>query len=785
MRNTDINKYTDDKEPKKSSSSNIAVKSTKCFFSSIWGIISTVLLVVLVSLVIVGCSVLLYLFQLANEPTGIDLHATKLQLSSIIYVNDDNGNPVEYEKLHSIEDRVWVDYKDIPDSMKDAMVAIEDKRFWEHNGVDLIRTGGAVIGLLTGSDSYGGSTLTQQLVKNITDDNDVSINRKLREIFRAINLERDYTKTEILEAYLNIVNFGSGCRGAQSAANLYFGKDIKDCSIAQCAAIAGITQNPAAYTPLEYPENNKERRETVIKAMYDQEKITKEEYDKAMKESATMKFVGYVESEEEEIEEEDIPNWYIDMLFEDVRDDLAEKFSIGKDTASLRMYTEGFKIYSAMDVDMQDYAEDYVLGVDTPSDPNLQMAFMMMEPNGRIIASVGSRNKKDGMLLWDRANDSVLQPGSSIKPSFVYPMSIESGRYNYSSFVNDEPFDHWAYYDGMWHEGPQNVEQRYFGKILLPDALEYSLNASVARMMEELGPKNVYDQAINKTGFTHLTSQDAENLGGLSLGGLNGGVTVREMVGSYQYMGNGGRFYDTYSYYYVTDQNDNVILDNREAIPVQAYSEETATIMNRLLHYNVSSGAHTNADSAAVSGWDIIGKTGTTDRGKDHWFIGMSPYAILGTWVGFDTPSPIYGSAYLAEDTFRILMTHYLGDKEYKEFALSKNVEEAYFCDSTGLLASSGCYSKRLGYYEKENMPDYCYGSHGSPYEPVEPTTSIVTEETTAETSPSEETTSDTSASETPSETEAPTDVPTQEPTAPPVTNPPVTDPPATDSMLE
>lgn len=720
MRKTDINKYTDEFEQHRAAGTNIAVKGTKGLFSTIWGIISTTLLVLIISCVIVGISVLIYLFQLSGEPTGIDLHASKLQLTSIIYVNNDKGEPVEYQRLHSTENRIWVDFEDIPKSMKDAMVAIEDKRFYEHNGVDWVRTGGAIFSLASGSDSYGGSTLTQQLIKNITDDNEVSINRKLREIFRALNLEREFTKDEILEAYLNIVNFGSGCRGVQSAAHLYFGKDIQDCSIAQCAAIAGITQNPAAYTPLEYPENNKERRETVIEAMYDQGKITKEEYDAAMQESANMQFVGYVEEEEEEEEQEDDSawNWYMDMVFNDVAEDLAEEFNISEDTASLRMYTEGFRIYCAMDLEMQQYAEKYVQNLDTPSDPNLEVATMLMDFDGRIIATVGGRQKRDGRLLWDRANDSVLQPGSSIKPSFIYPMAIEQGTYNFSSFVNDEPIEKWAVNeDGTWRSGPNNVDYTYHGQILLPEAIERSLNAAAAQTMQLVGVKNAYNQAVNKTGFRNLRTEDAENIGGLSIGGLHGGVTVREMAGSYQYMGNGGRYYEPYSYYYVTDQDGNVILDNRDNIPIQSYSADTATIMNRLLHYNVTNSTHTNAHSAAIYGWDIIGKTGTTDYGKDHWFIGMSPYAVLAVWTGFDKPSVIQGSSYIAEQTFNNLMSHYLSDKESKEYSLSPNCEEIYYCANTGLLATSYCGSTYLGYYSPNNKPDYCYGGHGYSYD--------------------------------------------------------------------
>ncbi len=775
MRKKDINKYLNENDSKKNIGAMIASKSAGAFFSSIGKMLFTMLLILIVSGFIVGVSVVVYFFQLLSQPTGIDLNATKMQLTSVIYVNDEEGNPVEYQKLYSIEDRTWVEFDQIPKNMKNAIIAIEDKRFYDHQGVDLTRTVGAVISLLSGSDSYGGSTLTQQLIKNITGENDISINRKLEEIFRAINLEREYTKDIILEAYLNIVNFGSGASGVQSAAQLYFGKDIGDCTIAQCAAIAGITQNPAAYTPLEYPENNKERREIVINEMYDQEMISKAEYEEAMEESANMEFVGYVEDEEdEEDDSSEVPNWYIDMLYYDVVEDLAREYNISEETASLRMYTEGFNIYSAMDLEMQEYAEDYVQSLDTPSDPNLQIALMMMEPNGRIIASVGGRNERDAMLLWDRANMSTLQPGSSIKPVISYPMAVENDYYHYSSLVNDEPFENWAYSNTYgWQEGPQNVQRTYYGQILLPLAIEKSLNASTARTLELVGVKNAYDQAVNKMGFRNLTTQDSENLGGLSIGGLNGGVTVREMVSSYQYLGNGGRYYDSYSYYYVTDQKGNVILDNRETIPIQAYSEDTATVMNRLLNYNVNNSVSTNAGSTRISGWDIIGKTGTTDDGKDHWFVGLSPYAVCGVWVGYDTPSKIYGSAYVSEATFKNLMTEYLEDKEHKEYPLSPTVTEHYFCTHTGLLATESCPSTQLGYYKESNTPEYCYGYHGgwdtTPPEDVTQAPTIYEEPTSGDTQGEEPTTAQTTP-----ETQAPTDPVTEvtDPIVPETTDP-------------
>ena len=241
----------------------VAIAGTKGFLSVLWKILSTIFMILCVSGGIVGVAVCIYLYGLACQPTGIDLTSEKQEQTSFIYLYNEKNEPMEYQRLHGTENRVWVGLESIPKSMVKAQIAIEDKRYYEHSGVDWVRTGGAIINL--GSESsYGGSSITQQLIKNITGKNQVSITRKLTEIFKALNLEKEYTKDEILEAYLNIVNYGSGCQGVQSAANLYFAKDISDCSIAECAAIAGITQNPAAYNPLAYPENNKERRELVL-----------------------------------------------------------------------------------------------------------------------------------------------------------------------------------------------------------------------------------------------------------------------------------------------------------------------------------------------------------------------------------------------------------------------------------------------------------------------------------------------------------------------------------------
>ena len=713
-RETDISSYmgkTPEQQPeityKRSES------GAKRFFKGLGKFLLTIFSVLAVAGIVTAISLAIYIIALASEPTGIDLKAKSMNQTSRIFIKDsDTGEFTETRKLYSTENRIWVDNQNIPDYMKEAQVAIEDKRFYEHNGVDWQRTLSAVAMLATGSDSYGGSTITQQLIKNITDDNEVSINRKLREICKALKLEQEYTKDQILEAYLNVVNYGNNCQGVEAAAQLYFGKSIKDCSLAECAAIAGITQNPSRWNPLIYPENNRERRELILSEMYDQGVIkTKKEYDEAMSESAKMTFVGFKSaSEDEDDEDNDVQNWYYDQLFYDLRDDLARYYNISPDAASEKIYTEGLKIYCAMDEKMQNYIEKEAMNIDKSADPSIELGSVLMDFDGRVIATVGSSNRKTTDLAWDRAAHSALQPGSSIKPLFVYPIAIENKQLYFSSTVLDEPIEKYEYDEasGGYISGPKNAYGSYLGNILLPDAIERSSNAVAVQVMELIGgPSVAYEQAITKMNFKHLTELDGVNTGALSIGGLNGGVTVREMASAYTYMGNEGLYYKPYTYYYITDSEDNIILDNRDAVPKQAYSAETAGIMNRLLHYNVENSQNTYAMYARVSGWDIVGKTGTTDSDRDCWFCGMSPYAVMATWTGFDSPQTISDKTRSAK-FFANVMGEYLKDKEQKEYKISKNLIPATYNPVTGLVISTDSVSgKYVGYYTEDNMPAF------------------------------------------------------------------------------
>lgn len=709
MRKTDINKFAGANSGEKDG----IVTAVKSVLKMIGKGFFTVFTILIITGILVSASLISYIYSMKDETMNYDLHKLQLNYTSFIYVNgpnDDSSNPVKYLSLYSTENRVWVDYDKIPDAMKDAIVAIEDKRFWDHQGVDWRRTFGAVTKLFSGGSSYGGSTITQQLIKNVTGDNDVSLTRKVKEIFRALNLEKKYTKEEILAAYLNVVNFGSGCNGVQSAANLYFGKNIQECDIAECAAIAGITQNPAKYSPLVHPELNKQRQQTVLTEMHEQGKITDAEFKAAMAESEHMKFV----TKQKTSETDNIPvwNWYIDTLFNDVKTGLMLQYNCSSEKAVDMIYHDGLKIYAAMNTEMQKYAEE-TLESDTVfgSNKKLQVGYLAMDYSGRVLATVGSRGQKKSNLLYSLATDSKRQPGSTIKPLAVYSQAIESGKYNYSSIVDDSPLPNWFSNGGA---GPNDADNKFLGKMPMCEALERSRNAAAAQIMEVLTPNLGYTFLKQKLSFTSLVPAD-NNRAPMAVGGLSEGITVREMTAGYQIFANGGKYYKPYTFYHVDDHDGNVILDNRNLAFTQAISSSTSSIMHRMLN-TVITGAHGTGRSAAISGWEVFGKTGTTNDDKDSWFVGGTPYAVAGVWTGYLTPATLSTKDQTyAKAVWKTIMSKYLENKPKIQFTYDPEVVAATFCRETGLLANSAtCSNTQTGWYKKNQLPRICDGAHAS-----------------------------------------------------------------------
>ena len=280
-RETDISQYK--KDIQQNELSEKADGGVKRFFRGFGKFLITVCSVCLVALLITGISLAVYIFTIASEPTGIDLKAKSMNQTSRIYIqNEDTKEFIEYQKLYDTENRIWVDNQDIPQAMKDAVVAIEDKRFFDHNGVDWGRTLSAVANLATGSDSYGGSTITQQLIKNITDDNEVSITRKLREITKALKLEQEYTKDQILEFYLHNIYFSNGYYGVGAAARGYFDKEVSELTVAEQVFIAAIPNNPTRYNPLTNYDNTVGRRDLILGKLYENDMINSMNYYTAL-----------------------------------------------------------------------------------------------------------------------------------------------------------------------------------------------------------------------------------------------------------------------------------------------------------------------------------------------------------------------------------------------------------------------------------------------------------------------------------------------------------------------
>lgn len=670
-------------------------------FKKITGTLLTIFFIVFVfTLVPFGA----FIFNTITEDFLYNAKISKLNLSSIVYVTDESGVTKEYTRAYTNENRIWVDFNNIPKHMKDAMVAIEDKRFYNHSGIDFKRLVGAAFSIVSKGKVFGGSTLTQQLIKNLTGENEVSITRKLKEIFRALNFERKYSKDEILELYLNIVNFGSGCFGVQAASNLYFNKDINKCSIAECAAIAGITQNPCGYNPLTNPKNNKERREIVIKEMLLQGKIIQKEYEQAMLESSKMTFKRRKNNSKKQ-ENTHIQDWYTEVLFNDVINDLSIKYKINRDVAEKMLYTQGLKIYSAMDPSAQDIAQKVICESSIlASDKKLEIGFFMVAPNGRVLASIGSRNRKTANRILDRATLTKRQPGSAFKPLSVYAPAFELGLINYSSFVKDAPIEN---YYGASNPGPHNWYKSYKGNMLLPLAIQQSANAPVANLLLKLTNKNSYNFLTRNLNFGNLDKVDLVSSPALALGGLHKGVTVREMAAAFSIFSNGGIYNKPYTYLYVLDNSGKVILDNRHSIGKRVIKPSTAYIMNRLLREVVTSGT---GKAANIDGVEVIGKTGTTDNHKDSWFVGATPAGTIAVWTGYDAPAPISSTGF-AKAVFKEIMRQYTTKagtaKQFPVF--TENIIKKNYCRDTGELAIDGyCPIGGTGYYSPENIPEYC-----------------------------------------------------------------------------
>ena len=328
--------------------------ATSSVVGAVFKVLGSVLLVLLVAGLLFACIFAYYVKNTLTPNMDISLEDFQLSESSTIWYQNANNEWQELVTLMGRYKRIWVDYEDIPPYMEKALVAIEDKRFYDHNGVDWFRTSTAFIKMFAQMETgYGGSTLTQQLIKNLTGNDEVTIQRKLTEIFGALELEKKYDKKEIMEWYLNAVYFGEGCYGVQAAAQTYFGKDVSELSLAECAAIVGITNKPTYYDPFYNEENNKNRQETILREMYEQEYIDYDTYKAAVAEELV-----FAHSPGEDTNKV-VYTYYEEVVINDVIHDLMDAKGIGREAATTLLYNGGYQIYCCVDPRIQEIVDNF------------------------------------------------------------------------------------------------------------------------------------------------------------------------------------------------------------------------------------------------------------------------------------------------------------------------------------------------------------------------------------------------------------------------------------------
>lgn len=658
-------------------------------------------------IVLAGIGVGMY-SAVSNELEEMNVKNLALNYSSFVYYNDENGNAVEDVQLHfEGERRVWVDSDAISINLKNAAVAIEDERFYKHNGVDLKRTFGAAVKwafskIGIGDASYGGSTITQQVVKNITNERDKSATRKIKEIMRALALERQLNdKDAILTMYLNISYFSNQCNGVEAAANLYFSKKASEVTPAEAATIVGITQRPTYYDPIRNPENALAKRNTVLAKMKQHKYITKEEYEEAVNSPLGL-------SQAATTSRKVVYSYFVDAVINDIINDLMAQKGYSATFAEQQVFSGGLKIYTTMDKNVQESIEAvYESRTGFPKNTKPQSAMVVIDPtNGEVKGLVGGAGVKTEARGLNRATQTKRQPGSSIKPLSVYAPGIELGKINSATVLKDEPIS-----IGDW--SPVNSYSGFKGNLMLSKCVEISANIPAVKALQLLGIENSYKYAKDKFHLATVVPAD-KSLASLGLGGLTDGVSVMDMAAAYATFANGGIYNTPHTYTKVLDSTGKVLLEYTPD-PKRAISEGTAFIMTDMLK-NVVSGPSGTGRSAKLSNMPAYGKTGTTNDNKDKWFVGFTKHYVGAVWYGFDTPTNLRSAGVTNNPScviWKNVMNKIHQGLSNEGFTAPDSVKRASVCSATGKLASAGCEFAVSGYFIAGNIPSrFCKLDH-------------------------------------------------------------------------
>ncbi|PTV93717.1 penicillin-binding protein 1A [Halanaerobium saccharolyticum] len=603
------------------------------------------------------------------------------------------------------ENRVYVPLEKMPEDLKNAIVAIEDTKFYVHHGIDFWGIGRAMVNNILKGDllDQGASTITQQLARNAFLTLDKNYLRKIQEAYLAIQFERLYTKSEILEMYLNEIFLGHSAYGVETASLQYFGKSVENLTLAESALIAGLPQSPNNYTPLRYPERAIRRRNVVLDRMYELGYITEAERDQAKNAELNL----------DTVEESKNNSAHYFALY--VRDQLINRFG-----ASM-VYSGGLKVHTTLNSEMQNLAEQtinnkiengFIPSFQSNQSENLQpqLSLVSLDVNsGAIRAMVGGR----GTDQFNRAYQAVRQPGSAFKP-FVYSTALIEGDYTTGTVINDLPMLASETGKGdklsIW---PRNYGDRYRGLINLNTALTNSVNVAAVKLIQDVGVKNVIN-FTERLGISTFTQDDGlDDHYSLALGGLNRGVTPIEMASAYSVFANKGIYTEPHAITEVYDKHDNLIYEAQPESKM-VMSEDDSYLITSMLKSVVDNGTGRRAQMNR----DVGGKTGTTNDYTDAWFVGFTSQIATSVWIGEDTNRSMeydvktVGSGEAAQ-IWGDYMREAVKDMPVINFQMPDNVIEVDVDPYTGLLSNQ--YSPRIDVlpYKEGTEPTKRESLHG------------------------------------------------------------------------
>ncbi|MBQ7760739.1 MAG: PBP1A family penicillin-binding protein [Clostridia bacterium] len=662
-------------------------------------------------------SLLIYSFNIDK----IDLTLIRSGATSItrIYYFDKDDRRSREGTPHELKDEElfmhkhdWISIDKIPKNLINAFVAIEDKRFYEHKGVDWARTSKAILNYLFKLEekSFGGSSITQQLVKNVTGNNETTIKRKIDEIIKALDLEKKASKREILEYYLNVVYLGENCYGVATASEVYFNKDISNLSLKECAMLASIVKGPSIYNPHTNLDNNLNRSLLVLNALKEQGYIDDNEYKNAINENVE------INPNIENISHTGIYSWFTEALLKQVSEDLSKKYNIAVDTAKKEILKGGYRIYSTIDPEIQHNLENiyknYPLYIQMQGGKYPESACVIIDPKtSDVLALIGGIGDKKANMIFNRATDAKRPPGSVLKPLSVYAPSIDLKLINYATVFDDTPL---ALKKGYW---PKNSPNRYRGLVPVYYAVEHSINTVAVKALQKLGIKESFNYLDNLM-ITYDKERDY-NESSLALGQLTNGETLLNITNAYSIFANDGKLSNPKTYLYVTDYEGNVILEN-ENDEREVITKETAFIMTKILQGVVNNGTAKNISNKNLV--NVAGKTGTSSNNEDKWFVGYTNDYVLGVRVGFDTPNPIYCNINPATIIFDEMIKRIYSDTVKQEEEIPYEIIERDFCFDSGMLYSNSCTidlrGTRVvhGYFTRDNMPSRNCDMHKTVY---------------------------------------------------------------------